>query len=133
MANQVNQPVKTSCELVDSLTSTQLRCLHCGSDGLSSDQEQQFLWCQNCNHSYPVIDFGNIKVPFLFENVEAALQDWCARINGFTDLIETEINNLSQQLKNKTHYILFECSFLFFLLAENGLATRRATLGAWTL
>ncbi len=51
--------------------------------------------------SYPQLKFDSIAIPFIFEDVSAAIQVWCARINGFKKTVEEEIEIISNQSKDK--------------------------------
>ncbi len=59
--------------------------------------------CIVCAKSYPWLSFGNVNIPLLFSDVDAAIYDWNIRINGFTKKITEEIESLSTQLKSQSY------------------------------
>ncbi len=76
-----------------------LQCPKCGSDKLTEYSDH--IDCDQCKQSYPQFKFGNIAIPFLFADVDAAISAWRARINGFKVTVDQAIENLSTQSKDK--------------------------------
>lgn len=76
-----------------------LQCAKCGCTQLTDNASS--IDCTECKQSYPKLKFGDIAIPFVFADVDAALQSWCARINGFEKKILEEIECISDQLNNK--------------------------------
>jgi hypothetical protein len=76
-----------------------LQCAKCGCEQLVDNETS--IDCGQCHQSYPQLEFGNIAIPFVFADVNAAIHAWCARINGFKQSIEDDIENISEQSKNK--------------------------------
>ena len=79
-----------------------MQCLHCGADlNIDTKEDRQSIACTNCNATYPVLLVGSIYLPLIFEDTDAVLYGWCARLNGFRENIDQEISSLASQLKNK--------------------------------
>ncbi|MDW3094495.1 MAG: class I SAM-dependent methyltransferase [Gammaproteobacteria bacterium] len=97
MGSQLDQSTETSHFSL----SVYLQCPKCGSSKLTESTDH--IDCDKCNQSYPQFKFGNISIPFLFADVDAAIGAWCARINGFKKAIEQEIEHLNIQSKDKNN------------------------------
>ncbi|MFK8027836.1 MAG: hypothetical protein AB8C40_07235 [Gammaproteobacteria bacterium] len=95
MGNQTKPVAKKLFSLISCL-----QCAKCGCEQLTENATS--IDCNQCKQSYPKLEFGDITIPFVFSDVNAALQSWCARINGFEQKIKEDIESLERQLKNKT-------------------------------
>ena len=95
MRSQLDQSTKASHFSLLSY----LQCPKCGCDKLTENTGR--IDCDQCNQSYPQFKFGDISIPFLFADVNAAISAWCARINGFKKTIDQTIENLNTQTKDK--------------------------------
>ena len=97
MGTQSNQVVETaSFRLLSNL-----QCPSCASNHLVENPHESSIDCNTCQQSYPLLSFGDIKIPFIFNDVNAAIQGWCARINGFNQKIEEDIELLMSQAIDK--------------------------------
>jgi len=76
-----------------------LQCPKCGSEQLI--EKATSVDCDQCDQSYPQLKFGNITIPFVFADVNAAMHAWCARINGFNKTIKQDIERISIQSNDK--------------------------------
>ena len=95
MGNQINQAA-------DTLHFSLLSCLQCPKCGYEKWVETSTsIDCEHCHQSYPRFDFGNITIPFVFADVNAATHAWCARINGFKNSVEQDIERISYLAKDK--------------------------------
>jgi len=95
LGNQTNQGADASHFSLSSY----LQCPKCGCEQLIENTTS--IDCGQCYQSYPLLEFSNISIPFIFSDVNAAIHAWCARINGFKSKIEQEIETISQQSKDK--------------------------------
>jgi transcription elongation factor Elf1 len=96
LGNQINQVTETLCFSLSSY----FQCPKCGAEELVENQSSYD--CSQCHQSYPQFKFGNIAIPFVFADVNAAIHAWCARINGFKKTNEEEVERISHQSKDKT-------------------------------
>ena len=92
--------LKHSSELT-SQCKAYLQCLKCGADSLRKSVENLSITCDKCEANYPLISFGSVQIPFLFEDVDTAMQGWCARHNGFMQKIDQEIKELALHVNDK--------------------------------
>lgn len=95
MENQVNHTAITTSILPNS----SLQCPKCGCGEFTDNTTS--LDCAQCYQSYPQLKFGNISIPFVFADVNAAVHAWFARINGFNQSIDEDIRQINTQLKDK--------------------------------
>lgn len=95
MGNQIIQATEAQCFSLSSY----LQCPKCGAKDLVENLTS--YECSQCHQSYPQFKFGNIVIPFVFADVNAAIHAWCARINGFKKTIAEEIECISEQSKDK--------------------------------
>lgn len=95
MANQLDQ----TTEALHASLQSYLQCPKCGCESLSENAIS--FKCSQCHQSYPQLEFGNFTIPFIFEDVSAAIHAWCARINGFKKTVEKDIADISNQSKDK--------------------------------
>lgn len=77
-----------------------LQCPKCSSS-LAVTDASHAISCTQCNVSYPLISDSEIKIPLIFEHVDAAIQGWAARLNGFNQKIKEEQEALRHSLKDK--------------------------------
>ena len=77
-----------------------LQCPKCSSS-LAVTDANHALFCNQCNISYPLISDSEINIPLLFDHVDAAVQGWAARLNGFNQKINEEQEALRHSLKDK--------------------------------
>ncbi|MFK7794480.1 MAG: methyltransferase domain-containing protein [Gammaproteobacteria bacterium] len=95
MGNSVDQATK----VLHSSLQSYLQCPKCGCEQLNKNSTS--FDCDQCNQSYPQLEFNNVAIPFVFEDVDAAIHAWCARINGFKKTIGEEIDHINDQLTDK--------------------------------
>ena len=95
MANQLDQ----TTEALHASLQPYLQCPKCGCEQLNVNTAS--FDCGQCQQSYPQLEFGSVSIPFIFEDVGAAIHAWCARINGFKKTVEEDISAISNQSKDK--------------------------------
>ena len=79
------------------------QCLQCGESLAAYSDNNQTITCQNCNAEYPVLLFGDISIPLIFEDVDSVLFGWGARFNGFKEKIDLEISTIAKQVTDKKY------------------------------
>ena len=96
MGIQQNALLETQFQLC-----TDIQCLHCGELLHIDVNNHQSLTCSKCDDHYPILQIGDVKLPLIFEDIDAILFGWFARLNGFKDKLDQEIIELAAQSKNK--------------------------------
>ena len=78
-----------------------LRCPHCFATELSISKQAAVITCSNCSARYPLITAGNGVIPFLFGQLDTAVQGWSARLNGYLLKNNQHIDVLKKSLDDK--------------------------------
>ncbi len=115
MGNQQNaslEPVNQSC--------INKQCLHCGDQLSFDNKSHHIVRCVRCEASYPTLLIGNVYLPLIVEDVDAAIFGWSARLNGFKEKIDLEISNIDSQINNKNNSKL-TCKRLRYLARAKNL------------
>ena len=80
---------------------SKLQCPACLKHSLALNDSGAALSCPACTRQYPLINAGKSVIPFLFAHVDAAVQGWAARLNGFQLKHAHAIESLRIALKDK--------------------------------
>ena len=97
-SQSVASPAGSSSTFTNSIS---VKCPACGASKFNTNPDQSSLTCLSCELSFPVIQNGRDRIPWLFEQSNLMLAEWKARLNGFLHINKTEQHRLKEALKDK--------------------------------
>ena len=101
MGNESTSLLQKNCTAYSTYLEGWLQCPSCAST-LPISNARESIVCTHCQQSFPILNQDQLQIPILLDPIDAAIQGWSARLNGFNRKQSIEQESLKSSIKDKS-------------------------------